>query len=295
MKASQLDLFVTYLTDLPLRDTRDLMAVPCFNLGKRKRIKPIHYKAGDSEIMVSAPAQYGMATIWDADVLIWAASQINDARERGLVTSARLHFQPYDLLRAIHRGTSGRDYSELRAALNRLKATTVETNIRLGKGRRSATFGWLEMWAEEVDAEGRSRGITIELPQWFYRAVTDGSVLAIDPAYFDMKGGLARWLYRLVRKHAGNQPGGWQFTVEQLHAKSGSTQRLSDFARDLRKVVAANVLPEYHVELYDGSRGDVYLHAVRRTLLAPSHPSYDANLLRELGKRRRRPKIGASS
>ena len=33
----QFDLFVTYLTDLPLRDQRDIMERPFFSLGKRKR------------------------------------------------------------------------------------------------------------------------------------------------------------------------------------------------------------------------------------------------------------------
>ena len=41
-----------------------------------------------------------------------------------------MRFIPYDLLRAIRRGTSGRNYDRLRAALDRLRATTVWTNVR---------------------------------------------------------------------------------------------------------------------------------------------------------------------
>jgi plasmid replication initiation protein len=45
------------------------------------------------------------------------------------------------------------------------------------------------------------------LPDWFYRGVLDRSlVLAIDPAYFHLTGGIERWLYRVARKHAGRQP-----------------------------------------------------------------------------------------
>jgi hypothetical protein len=33
-------------------------------------------------------------------------------------------------------------------------------------------------------------------------------------------GGLKRWLYRLVRKHAGRQRGGWRFDFRHLHVKS---------------------------------------------------------------------------
>ena len=50
------------------------------------------------------------------------------------------------------------------------------------------------------------------MPDWFYTSVLDNAlVLTIDRAYFDLTGGLERWLYRIVRKHAGSQPGGWCF------------------------------------------------------------------------------------
>jgi plasmid replication initiation protein len=280
----QLDLFIADLVDVPLRDQRDLMAVPTFALGKNRRIEPIRYERGDVWLEVTAPAEFGIATIWDADVLLWCVSQINEAIERGAPHSSRLEFQPYNLLRAIHRGTSGKHYNELRAALDRLRATTVRTNLRVPGGRKTATFGWLESWREDLDEQGRSRGIIVELPQWLYEAVRDQQVLSIAPAYFDISSGLARWLYRVVRKHAGRQQSGWAFTFRDLHEKSGSTQRFSDFSRQLRKITDANELPEYHLTRFKGERGDACLHAVRRTLLADRHPAHD-DRLRESRKR----------
>jgi plasmid replication initiation protein len=48
------------------------------------------------------------------------------------------------------------------------------------------------------------------VPGWFYTSVLDNAlVLTIDRAYFDLIGGLERWLYRMVRKHAGGQPSRW--------------------------------------------------------------------------------------
>jgi hypothetical protein len=41
----QFDLFVPYISDLPLRDQRETMERPFFSLGKRKRLKPIEYSA----------------------------------------------------------------------------------------------------------------------------------------------------------------------------------------------------------------------------------------------------------
>jgi len=287
----QADLFFAYLVDLPLRDQADTMSLPVFSLGKGKRTKPITYDNGRVWIEVTAPPEIGIATVYDFDVLIWAASQINAAKEAGLATSPSMHFMPYDLLRAIKRGTSGRDYDRLRGALDRLRASTVRTNIR-GEGKRqTATFGWLERWTETFDAKGRTRGMTIDLPRWFYEGVVEGTVLAIPPAYFEITSGTARWLYRVMRRHAGRQTGGWAFSFQTLHAKSGSSQRFSDFARDLRRIAAANDLPEYHLTIYDGARGDPCLHAVRRTLLSPGHQAYDPELLHDVGKRRTRMRV----
>ena len=43
---------------------------------KRKRLKPIEYVSPNGEVFVNVfpNAEFGMATIWDADILIWAAS-----------------------------------------------------------------------------------------------------------------------------------------------------------------------------------------------------------------------------
>ena len=72
-------------------------------------------------------------------------------------------------------------------------------------------------------------------------------MLTIDRAYFDLTGGLERWLYRLVRKHGGRQEGGWSFDLVHLHAKSGSLSPLKHFAYDLREIVHRQTLPGYRL------------------------------------------------
>src|SRR6266436_9440063 len=129
-KGHQLDLFIALPSDLPARDQQDLMERPFFSLSKNKRTTPIEYKAGGNYIKVTAPEEYGVATIWDADILIWAASQITEAIERGLKTSRFFRLPAYDLLKFTRRDTGGKGYQELKAALDRLQATSVATNIR---------------------------------------------------------------------------------------------------------------------------------------------------------------------
>jgi plasmid replication initiation protein len=61
--------------DLAPRDAQDLMAYPLFSLAKTPRTTPIDFQMNDITISVEAGPGHGMATIWDADALIWAASQ----------------------------------------------------------------------------------------------------------------------------------------------------------------------------------------------------------------------------
>src|SRR3954454_2038824 len=81
----QFDLFVPFVADLPLRDQRETMERPFFSLAKRKRLKPIEYNSPNGEIFVKVypNPEFGMATIWDADILIWAASTLNNLRKQG--------------------------------------------------------------------------------------------------------------------------------------------------------------------------------------------------------------------
>jgi plasmid replication initiation protein len=71
------------------------MAYPFFSLAKSRRIRPIKFASGNVEIRVEAVPAHGMATIWDADILIWVASQIAEARDAGLRTSRLMAATPY--------------------------------------------------------------------------------------------------------------------------------------------------------------------------------------------------------
>ena len=246
----QLELFRTLPGDLAPREAQDLMAYPFFSLAKTKRIVPIDFRAGTIAIRVEPVPEHGMATIWDADVLIWAASQIVEARDAGLKTSRLMAATPYEILTFVGRGTSARDYDRLKAGLDRLQSTTVLTSIRQPAERRRHRFSWINEWKETADANGRPFGIELILPDWFYAGVIDEAlVLTIDRAYFDLMGGLERWLYRLVRKHGGRQDSGWSFDLLHLHAKSGILSPLKHFSYDVRQIVQRQTLPGYQLAL----------------------------------------------
>ena len=226
------------------------MAYPFFSLSKSHRAAPIDFSTGDVTIRVEAVPDHGMATIWDADILIWAASQIVEARDAGLRTSRLMAATPYEILRFIGRGTSLRDYQRLKAALDRLQSTTVCTSIRQPVEGRRHRFSWINEWKERTDRNGRPDGIEMILPDWFYQAVLDDAlILTIDRAYFDLAGGLERWLYRIVRKHGGRQRKGWRFDFRHLHQKSGALSPFKRFAFELRDIIRRQPLPGYRLFL----------------------------------------------
>jgi plasmid replication initiation protein len=273
----QPDLFAASFADIPIRDQRDTMERPFFSLAKKPRLDPIEYKVGNVWVEVSANPQFGMATIWDADILIWASTQITEALDRDRNPSRTIQFQPYNLLRAIRRTTGGVDYARLRAALERLTHTAVRTNIRAHGKQKFSSFHWLESWTETVNEAGEPTGMTITLADWLYDGIVErGGVLTIHEDYFLLTGGIERWLYRVARKHAGSQPTGWSFTMRQLYEKSGSAARFSDFAIDIRRIVQANKLPEYELALKRNGEGDEIAIFIHRAKLTSTHPNSES-------------------
>jgi plasmid replication initiation protein len=256
-----LEAFRALAPDLAPRDLQDLMSYPFFALTKTKRIRPIDYHAGDITIRVEGSAEHGIATIWDADVLIWIASQLIEARDGGIPTSRRVVATPYEILRFVGKKTGGRDYRRLKAAFDRLQSTTVATSIRQPSSRRLHRFSWINEWKERASADGAPLGLELVIPDWFYASVLDpGRVLTVDRAYFRLQGGIDRWLYRLARKHAGRQADGWRFDLRHLHARSGSLARYADFAIDLRRIARAGSLPGYRMAIERSRRGAEILH-----------------------------------
>ncbi|BBF81692.1 MULTISPECIES: replication initiator protein A [Asticcacaulis] len=268
---SQFDLFIPLVSDMSLKDQRELMERPFFSLAKRKRLKPIEYTSpdGDTWVKVSGNAEFGIATIWDADIMIWAASVLNRLKEQGVNDLPRtLKTTSYDLLRAIKRDTGGKSYQELNAALQRLESTTIQTSLRAPKRKDKAQFGWIDAFQLEVDPETEApRGISITLSDWVYQGiVTERSLLTMHQDYFLLTGGMERALYRVARKHAGDQEGGWTCRIAILHEKTGSDSPLKQFTYLLKRIVAKNALPEYEMTLTKTNDGSPAVHFIKRDM-----------------------------
>ena len=249
----QIDLFVDSLVSAPLRDDRATMEFPFFALQKRPLLTPIVYQDGNVSIRIS-PGERGVATIWDKDVLIYLSSLINAKIERGEAVDRTVRIAAYDMLRVTRRHTGKNGYQEIYDALFRLRSTTITTDIQSGGERETRGFGWIDSFrilTRENKAGSRvMQGLEITLNDWTFRAlVKDRRVLAINPAYFDLTGGLERRLYEIARKHVGRQAE-WKVSLLLLAKKCGTMQRnLRRFKFDLKELAERDRLPDYQLFL----------------------------------------------
>lgn len=276
-QSSQLNLFLPIVGEASTKDQQDLMSYPCFSLSKRKRTKIIEFKSKESWIKVYPDTEFGMAQIWDADILIYCASLIKYMQKNELELKFPLRIRGNDLLNFTDRGTSERSYTRLREALDRLKGTTVRTNIRLqdGLGKYHA-FNWISEWKEEYrmitdKKTGKEKkisdGFEIDLPKWFVESVLDDRlVLTITDEYFKIKGGIQRYLYRLCRKHCGKQKE-WRISLKGLHKRSASNSSYREFKRMMKKAVEDGI-PQYDLLLAE-------VDSVEMLLVYPSKYALD--------------------
>ena len=300
----QVDLFLPQLTALPLRDQRETMERPFFSLSKRKRLKPIDYISPDGKITVhvSANSEYGLATIYDLDILIYCASVLIEHKRRGANDIPQtLNIVPYDMLKTLKRDVGGRAYELLGNALDRLQSTTVKTNIRSGDAVET-TFSWIDSHSQIRDRSGQIRGMRITVAKWFYDGVLmDGGVLAIDPAYFSLTGGRERWLYRVARKHAGGAGAdGFAISMPTLFEKSGAEGDYRRFKFEMAKIVKENALPGYALALETRGNGEPLVRMTRRdtapsAAIAETTPPSPAPGSAEANGQKRTPAIRAAA
>ena len=244
------DFFVADILDCAPKDDTASMEHPIFALSMRKDVRERRYEHNGNTVVI-APSTFGLATIWDKDILIYLISQLMEAGNRGRDDSAsrKVRFTAYDYLAATNRGTGGDHYKRLEAGLDRLKGTTIKTDIRTGGVRVKQAFGLIDEWhiVERSPTDERMIACEVTISEWLHHAVQAREVLTISREYFRLRGGLERRLYEIARKHCGYQAR-WAIGLDLLHKKTGSQGTLKEFRRALRGIAEANLLPEYKLQ-----------------------------------------------
>lgn len=277
------DLFVAYVSDIKgkTKELQDFMSHNWFSL-KKGRTKSIeHYFGKDKTQFVKVyTAGSSVATIWDNDFLLFCITQLRRKMEQGEnVKTGRLAFSVYDYFTFRYRqlrdmrhkksGTydkalnvaSGQRYKDLWNCIERLHETHVKTNIRANGVTYTHSFVWLSE-IKKIEQGGKAIGIEVQVADWLLnRVVEEKQLLTFDETYFEIKGGLERWLFLFCRKACGFQAE-WRENLQSIYRKSASTADFRKFRVEIKKIAAKGALLDYELEVV-GSRGEEML-VIRR-------------------------------
>ena len=270
------DFFLCDLFDYALKDDGVSMEAPIFTLATKPDTKVWHWESKDKTRSVTVtPSVLGRATQHDKDLLIYVVSQITEALNRGRedATNRTVRFRVYDYLVSTNKRVGGKEYQRLQDALERLRGTSIKTNIKTGGERVKEGFGIVDSWKiiEKSPDDDRMIGVEVTISKWLFNAVQAREVLTISNDYFRLRKPLERRLYELARKHCGHQP---HFTigVELLQEKCGSQCSIREFRRMLKEIVEDDLLPDYRI-VPDWASGQVVMQNRKRALPSPETAS----------------------
>ncbi len=219
------DFFVCDIFDaLPgFRDDRASMEHPIFSLSTKPNTRTLHYEHNGNKVKI-IPSILGLATIHDKDVLLYCISYLRAALKQGHKINQRIRLTAYDLLVSTNRPTNNLGYQRLEAALNRLRGTTINTNIRTSDTVITRGFGLIDSWEiiRTHPENGRMISLEIKLSDWFFNGLLADELLTINRDYFRLRKPLERRLYEIGRKHCGEKEE-WGIGLTKLKLKTGST------------------------------------------------------------------------
>ncbi|MBC6445232.1 MAG: replication initiator protein A [Alphaproteobacteria bacterium GM202ARS2] len=267
------DFFLCDIFDATPKADMPSMSVPLFSLSTRPDHEQRRYDFGNNRFVKIIPSGSGAATVHDRDILIYAISQIIAAKNAGRTIGQKIRFHGYDLLVATNRQVSGEGYAGMKAALDRLAGTRIETNVLSGGLEVTRNFGLVdEFEVVKEHRDGRMLAAEIKLSDWTWAALEASEVLTLHRDYFRLRKPLERRLYELARKHCGKQPR-WHIGLEKLQQRTGSKATRRQFRQQVRKITDDNArhshMPDYSFSFDD----DVLTVKSRSSFLAQSETS----------------------
>jgi plasmid replication initiation protein len=261
------DFFLCDMFDYALKDDGVSMEAPIFTLATKPDVSEWHWESKDgSKALTVTPSVKGRATQFDKDVLIYVVSQMTEALNRGRsdANNRIVRFTVHDYLVSTNKAINGRSYERLSETFERLRGTTLKTNIQTGGTRTREIFGLIERAkiVEKSPNDQRMVAVEVTLSEWLFNAVQAHEVLTLHPDYFRLRKPLERRLYELGRKHCGHQTT-WSISLELLQNKAGSKCSLREFRRMVREIIEADTLPGYRLILDETDKAIFYTKNTR--------------------------------
>jgi len=248
----QKEMFICDVADAVLKDDMASMEHPFFSLSKKPVTRVRRYENGEKWLEV-VPSVKGLATIYDKDILIYCISQMIHKANDGATLSRQVKINAHDLLIFTNRSAGGKNYEQLRDALDRLDGTRVRTNVRTAGLQIDEGFGLIESYRiTRSERSGRIVEMAVTLSEWVFNAIQANEVLTLDPVYFRLKKAIERRVYEIARKHCGKQ-NQWSIGLANLKRKCGSQAQDKGFRHDIKLLAEHDHLPQYAMQ-FDSER-----------------------------------------
>ena len=252
MRQPTTDFFVCNVFESPnhFKDDMASMEHPIFSLSTKLNTRTLRYEHNGNKITI-IPSSLGIATIHDKDILLYCAGHLRAAINKGETPSPYVRFTAYDFFISTNRQTCGQYYKNFEDCLNRLRGTTINTNIKTGGITISKGFGLIDSW-EAIKRDNKSRAIAIEIKvsDWLYNAVIANELLTINPAYFHLRKPIERRVYEIARKHCGDGAS-FKIGLDKLQNKIGTTAQIRKLRYQIREIEKTNHLPDYEISILD--------------------------------------------
>lgn len=268
-KQEQNNIFPCELTNWPIKDDMASMEFPLFSLTKQKDTKVREFRRGNKIVRI-IPSSVGAATVFDKDLLLYIASHIVEACNKGFSVSRTVKINSIDFLNATERGDGNASFERIINMLRRLRGTTIETNIPTGTNNITQTngFSMLDSFQilssktyttkstvikkklssqEQIEVE-KIFSFTVTISEWLYNALLNFEVLTIEHEYFKLKRSIDRRLYEIARKHCGEQAI-WKINIDLLAEKLGSSRERFKIRDEIRQTIKTDLIPQYHIAL----------------------------------------------
>ncbi len=217
------------------RNERNLMLFPFCSTAKAKRVKGIRYVSADGKrwLEVTANYDYGMAKIWDFDILRFALSKAGEVALQVGYFPNSIEFSGYECLKALNRSDQGKNYRWFRDAINRLCLTGYKGNIFRENERTTEVFTLIQ--ASYEDETGKIERIRLVFNERIVESIKlFKGLLSINQDVINEEAGIKKRLLELVAVSKGKELS-WTVKLERLQALCAHEGIVKEFKRQLKE------------------------------------------------------------
>jgi hypothetical protein len=217
------------------KNEQNLMKFPFCSTSKKTRFTPIVYESEGFKLQVTGSNEYGIAKIFDFDIIKFAISKIAEIKKTTNILLCEIVFSAYECIKAIGKDPkSGKNLKTFREALDRLSTTSYKTNIYGSGSKKTANFTLVKY--EYVETSRGIDKVKLVFDKRFIESFVDGSnnLLLLDSEVIREGSGLKKRLIELVRVNLNESTDPyWEVAISELQQLCANEWVLKKFKYEI--------------------------------------------------------------